>query len=193
MALPELHLLLRVTNKMLHELERRDRGVFDAWMAQLGITRPKLHSGEFNGNMCRKILCNTDSLRCIIDGEELEESISYLSRFVEALDAFNDIRISCFGAYLTDDIECKIHRFRECYLRLNVSVSTSVHIVFNHLIQFVKFYKSSLGAFSEQAAESVHSDFLLLWQSCKIDIRNENYPKYLHDAVVRYDGRHLCP
>ena len=144
---------------------------------------------------CRKILRNTDSLRSTIEAREEEdlEATSCLLRFVEALEAFNDIRTSCFGAQLTGDIDCKIHRFRQSYLRCNISVSTSVHIIFNYLIQFVKFYKSALGVFSEQAAESVHSDFLILWQSCKIDAKNENYPKHLYDAVVRYNGRHFCP
>lgn len=187
-VLPELHLLLRVTNKLMHELESKNPLSFEIWIDRLGITRPKLHSGEFNGNMCRKILNNVTCLRDIIEEHDEHDS---LGPFADTFDSLNQVRVSCFGDNLTDDYETKLIRFREHYMKLNISVSTSVHVVFNHLIQFIRYQKSSLGVFSEQAAECVHSDFMKLWQSCKIDQNNDKYARYLFDATVRYNGRHF--
>ena len=59
----ELHLLLRITNKIYTELQKRSETlVAETWCNSLGMTRPKLHSGEFNGNMCHRLLNNTDKL-----------------------------------------------------------------------------------------------------------------------------------
>ena len=48
----ELHLLLRVTNKLFVELQKVSSEVPNKRIVRLGLAQPKLHSGEFNGNIC---------------------------------------------------------------------------------------------------------------------------------------------
>ena len=63
--------------------------------------------------------------------------------------------------------------------------STKVHIIFDHLEQFV-LSQGPLGPFNEQASEAVHHDWKATWDC---------YKKYHHEdnlllAVGRYNYRH---
>ena len=185
--LPELHLLLHATNRLMKELEKRDKTVFDVFLEKLGITRPKMHSGEFTGNMCKHILAHTSTLHFIIQSKEL----FHLIPLAEALEALNEVRISCFSAVLAADYDKKLNYFKECYHKLEIPFTSAVHIICTHIVQFIKLHKASLGKFSEQASESVHSDFTSMWQTCKIDKANSKYSDMLLNAVIRYNGRHF--
>ena len=125
----------------------------------ISITRPQLHSGEFNGNMCRRLLKNLELLQSLLeDGGEFDAM-----PFVVCLKRFNEVCISCLSSStLYGDFEEKIRDFEKAYLHLKISVTTAAHVVFNHVLQFCKFHKLPLGYFSEQASESVHRDFLCL-------------------------------
>ena len=102
------------------------------------------------------------------------------------------MRLACFGMDLSDDFGEKISDFKTKYLALNITVTPSVHVLFCHVFQFCRFKSSSLGKFSEQASESVHRDFLELWQSTgKVDSRNKKYAENLYKSVLRYNGRHV--
>lgn len=189
----ELHLCLRITNKLINEMEKvlsssgADMSA-DVWFNTVGVVRPKLHGGEFNGNMCRRLLTNLDSLEDLLHQNNRLAALP----FVKALRQFNEVCIACFGNELHPDFEAKLLRFKEIYLQLDVSVSTSVHVVINHVYQFCKFRKASLGKYSEQASEAVHSDFDDMWvHSGKTSMNNINYSKNLLSTTIRYNSRHI--
>lgn len=188
---PELHLMLRVVNKIFKHMESLSptcAEICKSWIQMLGITRPKMHSGEFNGNMCRQILVRTDLLRSLCERNSCLELLPYC----QLLQEFNKVRSSCFGQQLDDSFNMCIKSFEQLYRSLPISVTTAVHIVTKHLIQFCKLNRSSLGQFSEQASESVHSDFLSMYNSSgKVGAANENYGSSLLKAVIRYNGRHI--
>ena len=162
--------------------------VVSVWIHKLGISRPAYHSNDFNGNMCKLILTNVDVLYRIIIDMNAHEIMPYLSAFK----SFDDVRISCFGNDLLPDFEKRIAIFHERYLLLGISVTPAVHVLYCHVVQFCKFFKSALGRFSEQASESVHHDFYMMWSSSgKVDTSNMNYENNLFKAVLRYNGRHL--
>ena len=155
----------------------------------VGITRPQLHSGEFNGNMCRRLLKQLDLLQSLLEHGEEYDAIP----FVFCLKKFNEVCISCFGSLtLYGNFEERIRDFENSYMRLKISVTTAAHVVFNHVVQFCKYHKLPLGYFSEQASESVHRDFLCLWESSgKVDQKHSKHDRNLLDTVIRYNGRHL--
>ena len=65
-------------------------------------------------------------------------------------------------------------------------------MVTKHVIPFCKFKHSPLDPFSEQASESVHSDFTAMYNSSgKVGESNTNYGDSLLKTVVRYNGRHI--
>ncbi len=69
------------------------------------------------------------------------------------------IRHACSGGDLADYFKEAIDRFKRAYLALNLTVTPKIHVIFDHITQFCEEKKSGLGKFSEQASESVHSDF----------------------------------
>ena len=189
---PELHLLLRTFNKIYGHMEKLTptcNEICSLWIKAVGISRPKMHSGDFNGNMCRSLLLKIDILRNICETKSCFELMPYC----ELLKDLNNIRVSCFGNHLHSSFEKHIKDFEQHYISLDISVTTAVHIVTKHIIQFCKLKKCSLGPFSEQASESVHSDFLAMYNSSgKVGSSNLNYGRSLLNAVIRYNGRHIC-
>lgn len=185
----ELHLMLRVTNKLFSELEKSYPIAAANWIKQLGISRPKLHSGEFNGNMCRRILSKSHSL---IPSCNSDVEVRNIGKFIDAFDTFNDVVKSCFGMTLEENFGGKIDKFAVAVQRLGVSITTSMHIVIHHVKQFCNFRKSSLGPFSEQATEAIHYDFVAMWQhGGKVSESHQDYDQRLLSSIVRYNGRHL--
>ena len=71
--------------------------------------------------------------------------------------------------------------------------ATKVHVTLEHLKQCLPFLdRSSLGLYSEQAGESVHSEFLNYWNKYKIkNIDNLNFLVSLKKAVVEFSSAHI--
>lgn len=171
-------------------MEKTDEGkiVTNRWIKKLGITRPQFHSGEFNGNMCKRLLTNLDALYQIVMEEDAPQLVCYITAFK----SFNNVRTACFGMDLLPHFAESIAEFEQKYLCLQISVTPAVHVLLCHVVQFCRFFKCSLGKFSEQASESVHRDFKDLWESSgKVDPFHKNYEKNLYLTVLRYNGRHL--
>ena len=184
---PELHLLLRVTNKLYSELVKKNESVAKEWSIQVGLTRPNLHSGEFNGNMCRRLLKKKHILKEII----LLHDLSLLP-FHDAFFDFNLVVDHCFGLSLNPDFGMVINQFMDSYFKLGINVTTAAHMVMVHVRQFCSLKKCSLGKYGEQASEAVHTDFDGLWIQCgKVSRVHPSYTKNLLETVVRYNGRHL--
>lgn len=185
-TLSELHLLLRITNKLFNEFEKKHAQVANAWIQSIGISRPKLHSGEFNGNTCRKILTHVD----FISSESGEDD--NVEKFKEAFKTFNKVVTSCFGMDLASDFHDHIEKFEMCLIKLGITISTSMHIVIQHVNNFCQFHHCSLGIFSEQATEAIHYDFQAMWQhGGKVSDSHPQYGSHLLQSVVCYNGRHL--
>lgn len=182
---PELHLLLRITNRLFKALEQKCPIIAQNWLNHCGIVVPKLHSGEMNGNMCRRLLKKMDYL----DGTNEPE----IAEFLDVFRAFNSVVQSCFGNALDlEHFKRKIDTFFLAYQQLRIPTTTSVHIAFVHVPQFCLLKKAGLGPFSEQQSESAHSDFNKLWEhGGKVALNHKNFAEKLLDCVVRYNGRHV--
>ena len=132
----ELHLLLRVTNKLYKELEACDQVCAKEWIEALSLERPKLHSGEFTRNQCKRLLKNTQVLKDIIrlkfaSSSNDSELCRKLRLFFYAFQAFDEVVHSCFGNTLKENYSDSIKKFQIAYLKLHITVPTSAHILFN--------------------------------------------------------------
>jgi hypothetical protein len=185
----ELHLMLRITNRVYKSLENLFPIPSSQFIQRLNIERPKLHGGEFTGNMCRKILKNVNLLKAI--GEQSHCSEEFFMH-VHIFEAFDVVVKSCFGKTLSSSFRDDIEALRKSYMAINIPVTTAAHVVFDHVPQFCLYTHSSLGPYSEQASETVHTDFLQMWNNGKrTNPSSSNYNQQLCDAVVRYNSRHL--
>ena len=76
-----------------------------------------------------------------------------LQIFIDALRAFDAVRISCLGQDHLPSYEEDIAKFKEAYLKLGINITTKAHMVFEHIAEFFKRKNNGkgLGFYSEQA------------------------------------------
>ena len=115
----ELHLLLGPVNTMFSELEEVWPGAND-WAKSCHAFKAGLHGGEFNGNSCMRLLHedSLDKLEAIIPSEHLA--------YVEAFHTFGIVVKSCYGYAVMPSFRKDIERFKESYLKLDISVTGKV-------------------------------------------------------------------
>ena len=185
----ELHLLLGPVNHMLEEL-LKIWPECDQWVAGCNAYRRGQDHGQLNGNGCSKLL--------------QEESLIHLENFIpeefaifgSAFRAFSDILKGCYSYKVSQSIENDIEKFRQIYLKLNITITPKVHIVLDHLYPFLKDVNttkpkdkwSGLAMYSEQAFESVHAHFKKRWEHYKVNLDSEEYDQKLLRAVCCYNS-----
>ena len=110
-----------------------------------------------------------------------------LKWYGQALKAFNEVRLACFGQDLQTDFKEKIAKFKTSYQKLDMEVFPKIHIVFDHIGDFCDRH-GPLGPYAEQSFESVHYAFAEMWKtSYKRNMDDESYPGKLLDAVVQFN------
>lgn len=116
----ELHLLIGPVNTMYQELEELWPEGIDAWAKGCHAFKEGLHGGEFNGNSCMRLL-EPESVKM------LENMIpTPHAAYVDAFQAFGQVVQSCFGYYVLPSFREDIEKFKECYLKLDISVTVKV-------------------------------------------------------------------
>ena len=193
----ELHLLLGIVNGLYDHLDNlltENKCIITAadWSTALGLKRSQYHGGQFNGNQCKILLANTDTLKHTLHGAG---AYSIGEPVLNTLEQFEKVVKSCFGRELDKDFQVYIDRFADLFLTLGKSITPKVHTVFVHVPQFLERQKNlqkGLGYWSEQASESVHCDFDSLWvrSSYKRSISHTYYNSQLLKCVVAYNSRH---
>ena len=99
---------------------------------------------------------------------------------------------TCFSDTLDPDYRTAISRFTDCYMALGIRVTSKVHTVFHHVAEFCDSRKCDLGPWSEQCTESVHHDFVQLWEDYKVKSYNHlNFKTKFLAAVSIYNSRHM--
>ena len=67
-----------------------------------------------------------------------------------------------------------------------------VHIIFEHVIQFVEKYEKGLGLFSEQGLENSHYEYSSFWvKSFKVPIKHPKYAEKKLQSIIMYNSLHL--
>ena len=161
------------------------------WAEKLGMTRQRLHGGQYNGPQCAKLLKNLDILREILGIEMNKDCIKCI---VLAFEAADEVKTACFGQVVMPNYQDKIKSFRIAYMKLGITVTPKVHALLVHVHQFLESKKGQgLGVWSDQASESVHQNFSALWvNSCyKRDLVHSKYASQLLNCVVTYNSRHI--
>ena len=111
---------------------------------------------------------------------------------IEAYRRFKDVVDSCYGSHLQHDYTTKIETFKTSYQKLRIPITPKIHAVIFHITEFCSSKGKGLGPWSEQTSESVHRDFLRVWNNYKIrSTQNNNYGKQLLSAVCKYNSTHL--
>ena len=198
----ELHILLGLANDLFDHLFTAMEGldVLDillGFLAPLGLKRSEHFGGQFNGNQSIKLLQSLHLLRKALKGHSRE--LSLVEPILEAMECLDSVRIACFGQDLDPDFKLKIKHLADLWLKLGISVTPKCHVLFVHVAQFLDFQNNGctesrgLGYWSEQASESVHSDFEKLWvgSAYKREKHHEDYERLALKCIVTYASRHI--
>ena len=103
-----------------------------------------------NGNACRDVLEALDDLESELLSQNLEK-MDQIQLLINSMRAFNKVRKSCFGEDLETSYKDDINEFREEYLKTGMSITTKIHIIFEHVEEFCTEHNKGLGHYSEQA------------------------------------------
>lgn len=138
-----LHLMLGVVNNLYDCLDGRLKRtgcsfLAKDWACSLGLARAAHYGGQFNGNQCRTLLSNTESLVILQKAGVLHVGAAVLDAFT----AFIMVRKTCFRMTFSPDFPIHIKSFAEAFLKLGLSVTPKVHAVFVHVTQFLNRKKS---------------------------------------------------
>ena len=155
----------------------------ERWPKECYVSKGKAHGGSFNGNACRTLLNKIDLLQSLAPIQALP--------FIAAFRALKTVVDGCFGSELNADIKRLISEFKDLYLDLEINITPKIHCVFFHVPAFCLKYGHGLGRHSEQASESVHSDFQKIWCKYKVNVVNPKYGTSLLRAVTEYNSRHI--
>ena len=115
---------------------------------------------------------------------------------IETMKAFNDVVESCFGKELVEGYKEKISVFKDCYMSLVLSITPKVHIVFQHITEFLAMRstleeKKGLGYWSEQAFEAMHHDVKVESAGLLVSDTHPEYAQKLKQFIVRYNAKHF--
>ena len=182
--LAELHLRLGLINSLAEELNNR-------WSKQSRIKNPFWTFCDENSikkiTYRGKALEGPGTLKLLSKLDILDASVpERFKNFVTAFRAFGTLYISCFRMELDANWETHLEDFKKAFKDLKFYPgSTKIHIIFDHLSQFVK-RKGPLGPFNEQPSDAVHADWMVTWNRYKKYPNEEN----LLRAVLCYNYRH---
>ena len=173
-VIPELHVLQGFVNhffwKELVPFVGQDKALL--WPQKLKLFAKNYHGDSFEGNACRKLITCADNL----NNAEIYEKFGYLGihPYIVAFKTMNKI-VECsftFGK-VGENLQQFLHELKGALQRIeNVSTTLKIHVLLNHVTDCLKFidHNNGLGFWSEQSGESVHREFLKIWDKYKINV-----------------------
>ena len=191
-----LHLVLGLGNQSFKGLEtamieENDEVTLQNFLRPLGVKRSERHGGQFNGNQMVLILQNLSKLRILLGNSGVFQKVKPI---LEAMEALQRVISACFADSLESDYKVQIRRLADSWIKAKLSVTPKAHVVFCHAPQFLdhKGNQKGLGFWSEQASESVHSDFEAFWQQAyKRELGHPEYRAITLKCMATYAARHL--
>ena len=121
--------------------------------------------GAFEGPQCNKILNSVESRlkpHLLALGESGKAYYDFLIEFKKFKDTF-------FGNVLPSNFEVVAACFKAqltlLYATQGVPITTKLHMMADHVIEWVSKHGRALGEEGEQAVEAVHASFDALWHS----------------------------
>ena len=169
----------------------------DDYLKKISLVRKSYQgSHSLEGNQSRMFLKKIDCLEehlKTMPAEVVKNGIPYLTTF-RTLDK---VVASCFGVDLDPEYSENIKNFKDAYEKLGISITPKVHIIFQHVVEFLtrensnRDQKVGLGHFSEQSFESSHHDIKVLWDMVKVAEDHPEFPKRLRYFCSRYLSSHM--
>ena len=195
LTFPELHVMTGTVGHLVNNMIKafpEGEELITNYMKDQNISWCAYHPGTFEGNQARKFLKFSEKL--LVPAKKLPFSSQYKAiEFISTIMQFNKVVVACFGQELRQNFRETITKFEEMYRKLPISVTPKVHLVFVHLIEFLenKGFVAGLGAWSEQAMESVHHDMKMEWDRTKVKPSHPEFENIFLKFVVKYNSKYV--
>ena len=118
--------------------------------------------------------------------------------FIEAFKSIKELNDHVAGRKLKDGFEEVIDRFSINFLNLNanhnVSITPKIHIIINHVKEYCRRTKCSLGSCSDQTIEAVHQVVNNRFSSSNYYIKctdNDNYAEKLLNGILHVNSYNI--
>lgn len=164
------------------------------WPSKLNLIYKNYHGQQFEGNACKKLLNNPD----ILYNAEICGDVGQLrmTPFVAAFKAMNKIADNFFTVRRNGNeaLQPLIEELKHAFLSTGISQTLKIHVLLDHLDDVLNILKSEegLGLWSEQAGESIHRQFLKIWEKYAVNrIDNPSYGSQLKKAVVELSSMNI--
>ena len=187
-----LHMKLRIVNKLHTDFEKSYPDVAIEFIKRLRLTKERYHD-EFEGRPCSKIARSHAVLRSVLQQQRsvyvtragVEKKRRLSSRITEqvantahhpaihvadALEAMDGVMKFMYGRQIDEEYRHCVDDFKDAIGKIGSSVTVSMHMLLDHSPRFCAEHNTGLLAYSEEAAESLHSECKL----CK------KLPKHVH-------------
>jgi hypothetical protein len=152
---PPLHLKLGAINALMKGPESSDPKGVQTFVKKMSLVKENYHRKNYEGNECNKILKNLNLLRKTL----LE--IDIVAKVIKAMKTFQAFSEACCGIKPTKNWENSIENFSQAWLKLNVehgvSVPNKVHIIIDHVFDYISKTGKWLGRVTDQVVESCHN------------------------------------
>ncbi|XP_055605671.1 uncharacterized protein LOC129753848 [Uranotaenia lowii] len=178
---PPLHITLGIINTIFKSLEKKAPDWVDLWVEQAQVRHQQMTYG-FTGRACHALL---DATNCLADNPELSD-------YVTVLNNFKNVYAKCFSFKLEHGFEEAIADFASSWEKLNLPFTSKYHITKYHVADFCREAGRGLGLHNEQASESVHADFDVIWQRYKAPKSSKVYNDHLLNSLIDYNSNHMC-
>jgi hypothetical protein len=113
--------------------------------------------------------------------------------FVDVLEAFDRLNSSLSQENIEiEDFKDCVQSFREAWKKSKMSLIPKVHLILDHLSEFVVLRGGRhMNLYAEQAHESLHYEFEQTWMKYQVkDVGNPLYKKRLLQGVCDFMGAH---
>ena len=139
----------------MRKIQRIDPNGYTSFVKQINIVKDNYHGKVFEGNECTKILKNLSNLeQCLKESEHsklLLDTLKSLKQFFEC----------CCGTSVTGDWRRSIQEVKSNWSLLHhnykMTVPNKVHIITDHVEDYIDATGHGLGTTSDQIVEACHS------------------------------------
>ena len=158
------------------------------FLNSLNVVFEPYHGTTLEGNEVTKVMRSLGHLESLVPAELLP--------FVDTMRAFYDVVESTFGYTLDPFYENCINNFKLSFETLQgkfqITETVKVHMIKNHVQQYITMTGRSLGTESEQALENAHSSFQVIWNKYKVkNSQSEIYKLMYFRAIMNFNGDHI--
>ena len=159
---------------------------------KINIVKESYHGMTYEGNECEKILRNIPLLKNTLTKSEA------VQKTIDTLIGFQEFQEACCGVTPKIHFRFTIENFRNDFLTLHekfgISITNKVHIIIDHVEDYISESGKGLGRVTDQTVEALHSALNKRLTSSNYwikDIGSEKHGHKLYRGILHFNSYNL--